>query len=526
MEYEAVIGLEVHAELETQSKMFCACPVVDTTQAAPNSAVCPVCAGMPGTLPVLNQKAVEYGLRVALALECRVAPVSIFARKNYFYPDLPKGYQISQYEQPLARNGRITILTPQGEKIICIRRVHLEEDAGKLTHIEPAPGDHTVRLHLRRCKRAAAAWLPGQANTGGTPVRDGKGRPYTLVDLNRAGVPLLEIVTEPDFRSGEEVRAYAEALRAILRYLGVNSGDMQKGVLRIEPNISLRPSVAAGLKPALLGTRVEVKNLNSFRALERAVAYEIQRQAEVLEAGKAVQQVTLGWDELKEATFVQRVKEGEDDYRYFPEPDLPPLAVDEGWIAQIRASLPELPYARLQRLRKQYDLSDYTAKLLIEEKAISDYFEQAVAAEPSVPAKAIANWIGGELFSLMNQAGVDAAGLRVRPEALAGLVKIVSQGGINQDTARKVLAEMFASGKGADEIVKKRGLQQVSDMETIAQMVEAVLAEYPTEVAAYLSGKAGVGHFLFGQVMKKAQGKANPQIVRRELERQLAAPRQ
>jgi aspartyl-tRNA(Asn)/glutamyl-tRNA(Gln) amidotransferase subunit B len=495
MEYEAIIGLEVHAELETQSKMFCACPVVDTTQAAPNSAVCPVCAGMPGTLPVLNQKAVEYGLRVALALECQVAPVSIFARKNYFYPDLPKGYQISQYEQPLARNGRITILTPQGEKIICIRRVHLEEDAGKLTHIEPAPGDH-------------------------------KGRPYTLVDLNRAGVPLLEIVTEPDFRSGEEVRAYAEALRAILRYLGVNSGDMQKGVLRIEPNISLRPSVAAGLKPALLGTRVEVKNLNSFRALERAVAYEIQRQAEVLEAGKAVQQVTLGWDELKEATFVQRVKEGEDDYRYFPEPDLPPLAVDEGWIAQIRASLPELPYARFQRLRKQYDLSDYTAKLLIEEKAISDYFEQAVAAEPSVPAKAIANWIGGELFSLMNQAGVDAAGLRVRPEALAGLVKIVSQGGINQDTARKVLAEMFASGKGADEIVKKRGLQQVSDMETIAQMVEAVLAEYPTEVAAYLSGKAGVGHFLFGQVMKKAQGKANPQIVRRELERQLAAPRQ
>jgi len=496
MEYEAVIGLEVHAELETQSKMFCACPVVDTTQAAPNSAVCPVCAGMPGTLPVLNQKAVEYGLRVALALECQVAPVSIFARKNYFYPDLPKGYQISQYEQPLALNGRITILTPQGEKAIRIRRVHLEEDAGKLTHVEP------------------------------TPVRDGKPRPYTLVDLNRAGVPLLEIVTEPDFRSGEEVRAYAEALRSLLRYLGVNSGDMQKGVLRIEPNISLRPAVAAGSQPALLGTRVEVKNLNSFRALERSVAYEIQRQAELLEAGKAVQQVTLGWDEAKEATFVQRVKEGEDDYRYFPEPDLPPLAVDEGWIAQIRASLPELPYTRFQRLRKQYDLSDYTAKLLVEEKAIADYFEQAVAAELSVPATAIANWIGGELFSLMNQAGVGAAGLPVRPEALAGLVKIVSQGQVNQDTARKVLAEMFASGEGADEIVKKRGMQQVSDAEAIARMVTEVLDENPNEVATYLSGKAGVGHFLFGQVMKKAHGKANPQIVRRELERQLAAPKQ
>jgi len=494
MEYEAVIGLEVHAELETQSKMFCACPVVDTTQAAPNSAVCPVCAGMPGTLPVLNQKAVEYGLRVALALECQVAAVSIFARKNYFYPDLPKGYQISQYEQPLARNGRITILTLQGEKVIRIRRVHLEEDAGKLTHVEPTRGDH-------------------------------KSRPYTLVDLNRAGVPLLEIVTEPDFRSGEEVRAYAEALRSLLRYLGVNSGDMQKGVLRIEPNISLRPVVAAGSQPALFGTRVEVKNLNSFRALERAVAYEIQRQAELLEAGKAVKQVTLGWDEAKEATFVQRVKEGEDDYRYFPEPDLPPLTLDEGWIAQVRASLPELPYARFQRLRKQYDLSDYTAKLLIVEKAIVDYFEQAVAAEPSVPAKAIANWISGELFSLMNQAGVDAAGIRIQPAALARLVKIVSQGGINQDTARKVLAEMFESGKGADEIVKKRGLQQVSDAEAIARMVKEVLETCPDEVASFLSGKAGVINFLFGQVMKEAQGKANPQIVRRELERQLAAPK-
>ena len=502
MEYEPVIGLEVHAELETQSKMFCACPLVDTTQAAPNTAVCPVCAGMPGTLPVLNQKAVEYGLRVALALECQVAPVSIFARKNYFYPDLPKGYQISQYEQPLARNGRITILTAQGEKAIRIRRVHLEEDAGKLTHVEPV----------------GAGLVPAQS--------DHKGRPYTLVDLNRAGVPLLEIVTEPDFHSGEDVRAYAEALRAILRYLGVNSGDMQKGVLRIEPNISLRTVATAGKQPAPLGTRVEIKNLNSFRALERAVAYQIQRQAELLEAGKAVQQVTLGWDDVKEVTVVQRVKEGEDDYRYFPEPDLPPLAVEAGWIALIRASLPELPYARFQRLREQYGLSDYTAKLLVEEKAVADYFEQAVTAEPSVPAKSISNWMGGELFGLMNQAGVDATGLRVQPEALAGLVKLVSQGQVNQDTARKVLAEMFASGKGADEIIKKRGLQQVSNAEAIAQMVKEVLVACPNEVASFLNGKAGVINFLFGQVMKKAQGKANPQVVRQELERQLAASKQ
>jgi aspartyl-tRNA(Asn)/glutamyl-tRNA(Gln) amidotransferase subunit B len=493
MQYEPVIGLEIHAELETSSKMFCACPVVEPAQAAPNSAVCPVCAGMPGTLPVLNQKAVEYGLRVALALGCEVAPVSIFARKNYFYPDLPKGYQISQYEQPLGRNGQIAIPTAQGEKLIRIRRVHLEEDAGKLTHVTADPGDVS---------------LPSQG--------------YTLVDLNRAGVPLLEIVTEPDFHSAEEVRAYAETLRAILRYLGVNSGDMQKGVLRIEPNISIRPK-AAGTKPALLGTRVEIKNLNSFRALERSVEYEIQRQAKLLEDGQAVRQVTLGWDEAKEATFVQRVKEGEDDYRYFPEPDLPPLALDADWVTQIRASLPEMPIARSRRFQGQYGLSEYSAKLLVDEKAIADYFEQAVASEPSAPAKSIANWIGGELFGLMNQAGITADRLKVPPAALAGLVKLVSQGEINQDTARKVLAEMFESGATADEIIARRGLQQVSDTAFIAGLVTQVLAENPNEVEAYLGGKTGIANFLFGQVMRKAQGKANPQVVRGELERQLEA---
>jgi aspartyl-tRNA(Asn)/glutamyl-tRNA(Gln) amidotransferase subunit B len=488
MPYETVIGLEVHAELETSSKMFCACPVVDSTQAAPNSAVCPVCAGMPGTLPVLNQRAIEFGLRAALALGCQVAPVSIFARKNYFYPDLPKGYQISQYEQPLARNGQVTIPTAQGEKVIRIRRVHLEEDAGKLTHVasEPSQG-------------------------------------YTLVDLNRAGVPLLEIVTEPDFRSAEEVRAYAETLRAILRTLGVNSGDMQKGVLRIEPNISLRPAVGVGLRPAPFGTRVEIKNLNSFRALERSVAHEIQRQAALLDAGQAVQQVTLGWDDEKGTTFVQRVKEGEDDYRYFPEPDLPPLVLDLGWVAQIRASLPELPRARVRRFQQQYGLSEYNAKLLVEEKASADYFEEAVKAEATVPAQAIANWIGGELFGLMNQAGITADRLRVAPAALAGLVKLVSRGEVNQDTARKVLAEMFASGAAADEIVAKRGLQQVSDAAFIAGLVAQSLEENPKEVEAYHGGKAGIANFLFGQVMRKAQGKANPQVVRQELERQLAA---
>jgi len=497
MEYEPVIGLEVHAELQTKSKMFCACPVVDTTAAAPNSAVCPVCAGMPGTLPVINQKAVEHALRVALALECDINRTSIFARKNYFYPDLPKGYQISQYEQPLARHGRLTILTSQGEHLIRIRRVHLEEDTSKLTHVEPV----------------GAGLVPAQG--------DHKGRPYTLVDLNRAGVPLLEIVTEPDFRTAEEVRTYAQALRSILRYLGVNSGDMQKGVLRIEPNLSLRPARRVGFEPAALGTRVEIKNLNSFRALERAVTYEIQRQSELLRAGEAVQQVTLGWDDVKEVTIVQRVKEGEDDYRYFPEPDLPPLVVDESWIAQIRASLPELPYTRSLRFRQQYDLSDYDASLLTAEREVADYFEQAVAVVPSVTAKSISNWVTGELFALMNQAGVEVTGIKVRPEALAELVKMTVEGQINQATAKSVLAEMFQSGKEAAEIVAARGLQQVSDADLIAKIVGEVLDENPDEVASYKSGKATVANWLFGQVMKKAGRRANPQVVRQELERQL-----
>ncbi len=285
-QFEAVIGLEIHAELQTASKMFCACPVVDTTQAAPNSAVCPVCSGMPGALPVLNRRAVDYALRVALALHCTITPTSIFARKNYFYPDLPKGYQISQFEQPLAHNGMLDIQTSTGEKRIRIRRMHLEEDAGKLTH------------------------------------RNQNNSPYTLIDLNRAGVPLLEIVTEPDLRSAEEVRAFAVMLRGILRYLEVNSGDMDKGLIRIEPNISLRLSGSDEL-----GTRAEIKNLNSFRSLERAVAYEIERQRALLSSGQLISQETMGWDESRQVTVPQRSKEAAHDYRYFPEPDLPPLVI-------------------------------------------------------------------------------------------------------------------------------------------------------------------------------------------------------
>ena len=480
MEFEAVIGLEVHAELQTRSKMFCGCAVVDSTTAQPNRAVCPVCAGMPGVLPVINQRAVEYGLRVALALECEVQPTSLFARKNYFYPDLPKGYQISQYEQPLARNGRLVIQTSQGERVIRIRRVHLEEDTGKLTHLQTSSG------------------------------------PCSLVDLNRAGVPLLEIVTEPDLHSAEEVRLYAVALRSLLRYLGVNSGDMQKGVMRIEPNISIRPAGSP-----VLGTRTEIKNLNSFRALERSVNFELERQADVLHQGLPVVQETRGWDDLQGITVTQRVKEEADDYRYFPEPDLPPLVISPEWLEEVRRTLPELPASRLRRFQDQYRLSAYDAALLTEEQAVADYFEACLGAAPEISPKTIANWISGDLFALLNQAGQGIEASRVAPAALADLVRLLAEGTINQTTARNVLAEMQASGQQAAEIVAARGLQQISSQDLIAGWVEQVLAENPQQVQSYLNGKESVARWLFGQVMRQAQGQANPQVIQSELDARL-----
>lgn len=480
-EFEAVIGVEVHAELETKSKMFCACPVVDTTMAEPNSAVCQICAGMPGVLPVINQRAVDYALRVALALECKIAPVSIFARKNYFYPDLPKGYQISQYEHPLARHGRLLILTTQGECVIGIRRVHLEEDTGKLTHVNQ------------------------------------EGERYSLVDLNRAGIPLLEIVSEPEMHTAEEVRAYATSLHSVLRYLGVNSGDMQKGILRVEPNISVRPRGSREF-----GTRVEIKNLNSFRALERSVAYEIKRQSAALQQGVTIVQETLGWDEIHERTFTQRVKEAEDDYRYFPEPDLPPLSIDQEWVERVRAGLPELPVARFKRFMSQYQMSAYDAEVLTADKAVADYYEQVVKNSPGVSPKIVANWVTGELFGLMNQAGLSIETTRVDPKSLAELIEIVARGEINQNTGKLVLEEMFQTGKSAVSIVSERSLAQISDAEYISDLVQRVLEENPEQLKAYLGGKQSIQRWFFGQVMRVAGGRANPRVVQVELERQLA----
>ena len=479
MEFEPVIGLEVHVELLTESKMFCGCPVVDSTSAAPNTTVCPVCAGMPGSLPVANERAIEFAMRVALALGCEIAPVSIFARKNYFYPDLPKGYQITQYEEPLAVNGQITLQTSQGEKRIRIRRVHIEEDTGKLTHVEQY------------------------------------GEAYSLVDLNRAGVPLLEIVTEPDFHSAEEVRAYGVALRSLVRYLDVNSGDLEKGVMRIEPNISIRP-----VGQEEFGTKVEIKNLNSFRALERGVAYEIKRHEVLIRAGGKVAQETVGWDEAKQATYSQRSKEDAHDYRYFPEPDLPPLVVDSAFIERVRASLPELPQARIRRFVAAYGLSEAEAAQLVEERPVAEYYERAVTAA-KVPARTVFSWLTGEMFSLMKLSGSGIESVKVSPTELVALLKMVADGEINQNTGKTVLAEMFESGKAAAEIVAAKGLTQVSDTDFIAQIVRESLGENAKEVESYRAGKLTVANFLFGQVMKKAQGKANPQVVRAELEKQL-----
>ncbi|HMD89335.1 MAG TPA: Asp-tRNA(Asn)/Glu-tRNA(Gln) amidotransferase subunit GatB [Anaerolineaceae bacterium] len=478
--YEGVIGLEVHAELATVSKMFCSCQVVDSIQAAPNVAVCPVCAGMPGVLPVVNQQAVEYGLRVALALDCTISHTSLFARKNYFYPDLPKGYQISQYEYPLAEHGKLVIETSQGQKEIRIRRVHLEEDTGKLTHVK---------------------------NNGET---------YSLVDLNRAGVPLLEIVTEPDLHTVEEVRAYASGLRAIIRYLGVNSGDMEKGVIRFEANVSVR---LAGSQT--LGTRVEIKNLNSFRALERSVAYEIERQSAALERAETILQETLGWDEINGVTYSQRSKEEAHDYRYFPEPDLPPLVVEPEWIARVDRSLPELPRARAQRFRAGYGLSEADAALLVDDKAVADYFEESVKATPGIPPRHLAIWITGELFGWVNQSGQSIAQIKVSPAALGELVCITANGEINLTTAKAVLSKMLATGQPASSIIQAGGLQQISDGDQISQLVNQVLETNPQELGSYLNGKETLANWFFGQVMKAAKGKANPQVIRSELERQL-----
>ena len=471
MRYEAVIGLEVHAELLTKSKMFCGCEVVDSITAKPNRYICPVCAGQPGALPVLNKKAVELAVRVGLALNCQIHRESIFARKNYFYPDLPKGYQISQYDQPLATNGKIQIETEAGTKEVRIHRVHLEEDTGKLSHADS----------------------------------------HSFIDYNRSGVPLLEIVTEPDLRSPEEVKAYATKLRAILQYLDVNSGDMEKGVIRFEANVSVRE-----VGTDQFNTRTEIKNLNSFRALTQGTEYEIKRQIEIYSRGGTVEQETLGFNEVTGKTYSQRGKESAHDYRYFPEPDLPPLMLDDDWIESIRASLPELPEAKTRRFIEQYDLKPKDARLLTSEEALADYFEE-VASKSKSSAKTVSLWIAGEFLHYINDLNIDVTNIPVPAENFAQLIDMVTDKTVSGNSAKVVLDEMFKNSGKPEEIVKARNLVQISDEGFIQEVITRILNENPKEVEQYLAGKESILQWLMGQVARATKGKADPQAARRLL---------
>jgi aspartyl-tRNA(Asn)/glutamyl-tRNA(Gln) amidotransferase subunit B len=479
-DHEIVIGLEVHAQLLTRSKMFCGCPTA--FGAPPNAQTCPVCQGMPGTLPVVNRRAVEFGLRTALALGCRINAGCRFARKHYYYPDMPKNYQISQYEEPLAEEGGLEVdVAGAGVRRIGIQRLHLEEDVGKLVH------EGTL-------DRARSS----------------------LVDYNRSGVPLMETVSRPDLRSPEEAAAYLRAFRAVLVALGVCDGNMEEGSLRCDANISLRPRGQAAL-----GTKVEIKNLNSFRNVQRALEFEARRQAAALEGGERIVQETRLWDADAGVTRSMRTKEFAHDYRYFPEPDLVPLRLDRAWVDAVRAALPELPRARRQRFVAQHGLPAYDAEVLTQSVALADYFERAVAAYPH--PKTVSNWVMSELLRAIPADDEGAiARAPVPPAHLAGLLRLVEAGTISGKMAKDVFETMFRSGQDAETIVRREGLTQVSDAGELARIVEEVLAANAKAVDDYRKGKAAAAKALVGQVMKATGGKANPAMVNQLLQEKLS----
>ncbi|MFO7727426.1 MAG: Asp-tRNA(Asn)/Glu-tRNA(Gln) amidotransferase subunit GatB [Desulfonatronovibrio sp.] len=472
--YETVIGLEVHAQLKTESKIFCSCSTRFGRE--PNENTCPVCCGMPGVLPVLNEKAVEYGIKMALAVDCRVNERSIFARKNYFYPDLPKGYQISQYEEPLAEHGRISILAGEEEKIIGITRIHMEEDAGKSIH------SATDNL--------------------------------SYVDLNRTGVPLLEIVSEPDLRAPEEAVAYLKALRGILLYLEICDGNMEEGSFRCDANISIRPTGQEEF-----GIRAEIKNLNSFRHVQKALEYEVIRQKDLLMDGEQVIQETRLFDVDKGVTRSMRGKEEAHDYRYFPDPDLTPLVIDPQWVEKLRKDLPELPIARLERFAKAYKLSRPDALILTSEKDIADFFEEAVS-EYKQPKK-ICNWIMGELLGRLKDSGVSISEAEITPGQLARLVQLVDEGKISGKIAKKVFAEVFDQGVDPDQVIEEKGLVQISDSSALESVVDEVLSAHPEEVQRYKQGQKKLIGFFVGLIMKQTKGQANPGVVNKILQDKL-----
>ncbi len=475
--YEAVIGLEVHVELKTNTKIFCH----SSTEfgADPNHHVCPVCLGLPGVLPVVNKKVVEYAVKAGLALNCQIAAFSKFDRKNYYYPDLPKNYQISQYDLPIAEHGHLEINVNGANKYIGITRVHMEEDAGKLVH-------------------------QGTIST----------TPYSLVDYNRTGVPLIEIVSEPDMSSADEAVAYLEKLKAIIQYTGVSDCKMQEGSLRCDANISVRP-----VGQAELGTKAEIKNMNSFKALHKAVSYEIERQIEVLEDGERVVQETRTWDEARGETFSMRSKEEAHDYRYFPDPDLAPLVIDREWVNEIKASLPELPDERRDRFVKVYGLPEYDAMVLTGTRELADYYEQCVELYNN--PKLVSNWVMGDLARMMNVSGQEIQDLRISPHQLAKMLELLDKGTISGKIAKTVFEEMFKTGKDPGKVVEEKGLVQISDAGLIDKVVEEVIAANPKSVEDYRAGKEKAIGFLVGQVMKSTKGKANPGLVNELLKEKL-----
>jgi aspartyl-tRNA(Asn)/glutamyl-tRNA(Gln) amidotransferase subunit B len=475
MEYEPVIGLEVHAQLLTRSKIFCGCST--TFGASPNTHTCPVCLGLPGALPVLNRQVVEFTVKMALATHCSIAPYSRFARKNYFYPDLPKGYQISQYELPLAEHGWVEIETETGVERIRILRIHMEEDAGKLIHDEA--------------------------------------QPVSYVDLNRTGVPLIEIVSEPDIRSPEDAANYLRKIRDILRYLEICDGNMEEGSMRCDANVSLRP-----VGSDTLGVKAELKNMNSFRNVQRALEFEIRRQRALIERGEQIVQETRLWDAGRNVTLSMRGKEEAHDYRYFPDPDLAPVVVDNEWVESVRSALPELPDAKRERFVSAYGLPAYDAQVLTSSKALAEYFE-AVAREGNQP-KVVSNWIMSELLRELKRDEREIEACPIPPENLAELLRLINANVISGKIAKTVFDEMYATGKKPKDIVAEKGLTQVTDEGAIESVIDEVLAESTAEVEQYRKGKDKLFGFFVGQVMKKTKGKANPSLVNDLLRKKLS----
>lgn len=478
MKYESVIGLEVHVELKTKTKIFCGCST--EFGAEPNTHVCPICLGLPGVLPVLNKEVLHFAIKAGLALHCDILPFSKFDRKNYYYPDLPKNFQTSQFDLPICKGGYVDIEVNGEARRIHLTRIHMEEDAGKLVH------------------------------SGATIDTSDS----TCVDYNRTGVPLLEIVGEPELRSGEEARAYLEKLRAVLQYLGVSDCRLEEGSMRCDANISVRP-----VGSTTLGTKTEIKNINSFSGVQKGIEYEAVRQAQILDEGGTIQQATRGWEEAKGITVLQRIKEGDSDYRYFPEPDLIPIEVAPAYIEEVRGELPEMPDARRKRFMEELGLPEYDANLLTLEKQTADYFEAVV--RDGADAKTASNWMLGEFAKKLNEEGLRADQAPVQPDRLAELLGLIAKGTISGKIAKTVLPEMWSSGKTAAAVVKEKGLVQITDTGALEEIVKKIIAANPQSVADYRAGKKKAISFLVGQIMKETKGRANPGAVNELLTKNL-----